>query len=486
MHENKKDIIGKILLLISVILLGYLIINKLNLILFTIDEYFTYTLINSSVHDLITMTANDVHPPLYYLMLKLIFKILSTLNFNGNMIFVFKLVTILPYLIILLISGTKIRKEYGWLSAGVLSFTLISMSGFMYHYVVIRMYSWAILFSLLSFIYFKNLLDHIDLKYGSLFILFSVLGAYTHYFSAITSIILYLLLFVNLFINHKEKIGEIKKLIVLGISCIILYLPWLFILYNQLKVVHNDYWIPQITLEYFSECILYYAINPTPYILITVLSLFTLILLYILVFNNLRKNPDMENYYIFYGISLFILTLLLTTILSYVFKPILRYRYLLPSIAIFWFAISIYINKIDNKKVLSIVLLLILILGSFGIINNFNTFDIYYQEGMANENMFNDMNNDNTSVICISPYATVEFGTYLQSGHIFTVAKKINGVPLNHTKIKHIKLNEIDDYIAESNDTVYIIGGSNQNFNLTNHSMDLKHSIAELNFYQVR
>ncbi|WP_405264722.1 hypothetical protein [Methanobrevibacter sp.] len=483
LYENKKNYIGIFLFIVSIVLLGYLVFNKLSFILFTIDEYFTFTLINLPVSDMLTMTANDVHPPLYYLLVKFVLKLLNAVNFNGNVIYILRLLSMLPFLIILAISGTKIKKEYGWLVAGLTSFTLIAMSGFMYHYIVIRMYSWAILFSLLSFIYFKDILNKSDIKSWLLFSVFVILGAYTHYFAAITSFTLYFFLFVN-FIKDKN-LQEIKKLLLSGIFCIIVYLPWLLVLINQIKKVHNDYWIPQVTLQYLFDSIMYFALITTSNTIITILALFALIIFYVLVIREFKTNPNIENHYILYGILAFILTLVITVVLSYVYKPILRYRYLLPSIAIFWFAISIYTNKIDNKVILGFVLSLILILGCFGVISNDDSFNHFYGEGIANENLFEEINSDNATVFCIAPYASIEFGTYLQTKDIYSTSKMIYGVPINHTKMNYVPLKKIDSLIDKNNGTIFIIKGKATDFNLTNKTLEYRHSIAELDFYSV-
>lgn len=481
--ENKKNYIGIFLFIVSIVLLGYLVFNKISFILFTIDEYFTFTLMNMPVSDMITMTANDVHPPLYYLLVKFVVKLLNAVNFSWNVIYILRLISMLPFLIVLAISGTKIRKEYGWLVAGLTSFTLITMSGFMYHYIVIRMYSWAILFSFLSFIYFKDILNKSDIKSWLLFSIFAILGAYTHYFAAITSLTLYFLLFVK-YIKDKN-LQDIKKLLLSGIFCIIAYLPWLLVLINQLNKVHNDYWIPQITLSYLFDSIMYFSIITTSNVIITILALFALILFYILVIRDFKTDPNIENQYILYGILAFVLTLAITIVLSYVYKPILRYRYLLPSIAIFWFAISIYTNKINNNVLLGIVLSLILILGGFGVISNDDSFNYLYDEGISSENLFDEIKGDNATVFCISSYASVEFGTYLQTKDIYSTSKQINGVPINHTKMKYVPLKKVDNLVDKNNDTIFIIKGKNTDFNLTNNDLEYRHSIAELDFYKV-
>ena len=80
--KEKKNILGKIFFILSNIFLIYLLITPLNHLICQIDEYFTLTLTNLPVQDIITVTAGDVHPPLYYLMAKVVVEISKTFNLN--------------------------------------------------------------------------------------------------------------------------------------------------------------------------------------------------------------------------------------------------------------------------------------------------------------------------------------------------------------------------------------------------------------------
>lgn len=288
--------------------------------------------------------------------------------------------TLIPYLVILIISATKIRNDYNWLTAGIFTFSLFSMSEFFMFYLTIRMYSWAILFLLLLFIFMKDAVIKSDFTSWFLVTIFALLGAYTHYFVAISSIILYIGLLIYLIINNKS---EIKKWIISVVFIIIGYLPWLLVLLNQLNQVHESFWVPQINLNYLIICFNYfYNANP-PYSSLAIIFLIFSFIILILEYSNKDK---FENNYILIGMSLFILTIIAGVLLSVLFKPILRARYLMPAAGVFWLSISILIGKIKNNKLLLISLVLFIIIGVFSSYSLIDLNNGLYQTGVSNQN----------------------------------------------------------------------------------------------------
>ena len=69
-NSKNKDIIGKFFFTLSFIILIYMLVTPLDHLILHVDEYFTLTLINFDVSEMIRLTAADVHPPLYYLILE--------------------------------------------------------------------------------------------------------------------------------------------------------------------------------------------------------------------------------------------------------------------------------------------------------------------------------------------------------------------------------------------------------------------------------
>jgi uncharacterized membrane protein len=72
-----------------------------------VDEAYSIALIRHSWKDIVTLTAGDVHPPLYYFILK-VFSIIF-----GESVFVMKTVSIIPMVLFVILSARFIKNEYG-------------------------------------------------------------------------------------------------------------------------------------------------------------------------------------------------------------------------------------------------------------------------------------------------------------------------------------------------------------------------------------
>ena len=79
-YEFNKDKLGKCLIIFSFFMLIMMIYIAIRYPFLSVDEWFTKGLIKYPVDQLIQLTIIDVHPPLYYLILKAVTKILTTLH----------------------------------------------------------------------------------------------------------------------------------------------------------------------------------------------------------------------------------------------------------------------------------------------------------------------------------------------------------------------------------------------------------------------
>ena len=122
-YEFNKDKLGKCLIIFSFFMLIMMIYIAIRYPFLSVDEWFTKGLIKYPVDQLIQLTIIDVHPPLYYLILKAVTKILTTLHIAYDTVILITLVSIIPYIIALILSFTVIRKAYDWLTAGFFAFT---------------------------------------------------------------------------------------------------------------------------------------------------------------------------------------------------------------------------------------------------------------------------------------------------------------------------------------------------------------------------
>lgn len=169
------------------------------------DEAFTTNLIANTVSVILQKTAADVHPPLYYLIVKIGYILV------GNRGWMFHFISLIPCAIILLFSMTVIWNRFGKIPAIILM-TLSTLSDNAVKYnVEVRMYSWGALFVLLSFYCLYLILTEESTKHYILFMLSSLAAAYTHYYCLIAVAFFYLVLLVLTFVGGGWKTSQLEK-----------------------------------------------------------------------------------------------------------------------------------------------------------------------------------------------------------------------------------------------------------------------------------
>lgn len=117
------------------------------------DELFTVGMIEHSYGDLIAFTARDVHPPLYYCIVKFFVELCKLFAPAWDTVVPAKIASLLPYFILLVYSVTLVRKRFGMFTGGFFLFCVISMPQLSAYTVEMRMYSWALLFVTAAFLH---------------------------------------------------------------------------------------------------------------------------------------------------------------------------------------------------------------------------------------------------------------------------------------------------------------------------------------------
>lgn len=326
-------------------------------ILIHVDEYWTASLISLPFIEGMRVAASDVHPPLHYIILY----VLSPLTSNN--IYLLKVTSIVPYFIILGISASIIRNDWGWLTAGVFAFTISSMSVLFIEFLTIRMYPWALLFTILEFICFRDVITKFDKKSWILLTLFTLLASYTHYFTLFTSGLIYLLILIHI-LRQQDKREKVKKWIYSVIALMVLYAPWFYVLVRQIGTQAGASKKPMVLSDMLS-CITYFAVNSPEWspemtalkILAVIFAVIVLIIIY-------KKQARYEAS----GVFLMYATVVIGVfVLSLTVQP-LRVRYLGHAFAIFWLSVSILLSRIESNKVLAVLLAFILVFSAAGII----------------------------------------------------------------------------------------------------------------------
>ena len=315
------------------------------------DEVFSLNLVDHSWMEMFDLAKADVHPPFYYVILKLF--ILIGGRWTDNVVFLGKLCSSIPFFLCFLLLGRKIEKSYGKLVAGLFCIFLAGMPNVLDYAVEIRGYAWGMFFVTGAYLTGENINSQ-DKWYRSWmpFTLYAVLAAYVHYFACFAVGVIY----IGLLIRNFRKTGFVKKWVISVLAAVVAYLPWLFIFLSQLKTVIGDYWIEEVTLQsiysyfrfLFEPRMDTFHVDMICGILLAV-SYFALL---ILAFKN--RKCRVSNWGL-WGSMVLIVTVLFGVAASLLIRPIFVARYMIVAIGCFWFCYAWMIGENKKKKILVVL-----------------------------------------------------------------------------------------------------------------------------------
>ena len=403
-----RRIIGTILYLASWIILFFLILAAVTGNSIWSDEAFSLRLAECTWKEIIEITAMDVHPPLYYLLLKGGI-ILFTSLFRIDVIAAARLVSAVPYVILLIVIGTDVRKTCGIWQAGIMSFLLVSMPNFLTYGLEIRMYSWALLFVAAAYIFMRRIIENNSSTAWILFSISCLLAAYTHYFAAVAVVGLYIGLFFLMW-------PQVLRLFCSAGSIFLLYSPWMIVFLRQVGNVQNSYWIRPITGNDIKGYIYYFAAPAygTWHIdEITICAVFITIIAGGII-SFLSKESRKRIHYALCGIWALFFPLAVGILASILIKPVFVSRYMVPASACFWIGIAIIIGELSKKKwgyVLLAVLLPACLLNLF----SFGRTEKRWQEEFENTEEALENLDGNGLIISENPQLMYTLDVYLNS-----------------------------------------------------------------------
>lgn len=346
--ESKKHTLFRVFyalcFLLSLLAIGCQVLQAFNYDLW-VDEAFSLHLIQHSPMDVIRLTAMDVHPPLYYLILQAGITVLHLFVPQASVIVCAKLLSVVPFLALWLIGLFWVRKQWNEAVAANFVLLLVGAPQLISYGVDIRMYGWALLFVTSTYL---SALAARQAPTGArapwiAFVVFSLAAAYTHYFSLIAVAIAYLLLLVDAIAFHRERIKAILLACVVTALC---YLPWLIVLLQQLAAVKENYWIGPITWNTILEYMTFAFGKWRFFLLFLVVWILALVLQ--------PKNRVALSWFVL----CFAGTIFLGVLVSLVVRPVFVSRYMVPTLGCLWLAYSIGVGQMRHK-VLTVCLTLV-------------------------------------------------------------------------------------------------------------------------------
>lgn len=355
------------------------------------DESYSVAIANHSFSEIWTIGGNDVHPILYYWMLKLI-----SLVFGESLI-AYRIFGIIAVAILASLGYTHIRKDFGDKVGILFSFLVLFLPEMTLYASEIRMYTWAMLFVTLTAIYAYRLTKSSNRKNWFIFGICSLISAYMHYYGLMCSGIINAFLFCYLIFKlikstKNDKINRINKqnlpittnkidkqnliyFIIIGILQIACYIPWLVYFTRQVSQVSKGFWIgiefPKtlielVNVQYVGQLNEYFAFG---------FAICLYIYIGILIYINKDKNNKKPA---ILAIIIYAIVILAAAIISALMQSVILYhRYLITITGLLVFFITYFMSK-ETKKYITIGICSIILIMS--VINNIKFIKINYDE----------------------------------------------------------------------------------------------------------
>lgn len=330
------------------------------------DETFSLKLAEHSYLDVIHLTARDVHPPVYYLILKLVTDVGSL--FSMHPVYMGKFTSALAFLLLGGVALTKVRRLFGNMCGAMFFLCVAGMPQMLNFSVAIRMYGWGMFFVTMTYLAFYEVLFSENRKKALvLFWLYGTLAAYTHYFSCMAIGALVLAWLIWLLLSGDRRCWKEWAGCVLAFC--ISYLPWIPIAIRQVGEVREGYWIEPITLDAIISY-MQFLLNPAIY-RFHVGSLLGIAAFALVAFTvglgllragwrpgkrrtKMASWTKEENYgRLFYaasGISVFFFVILIGVLASVLLRPVLVERYLFFGVGAFWLGFCMALTCVGKKE----------------------------------------------------------------------------------------------------------------------------------------
>ncbi len=364
-----KNYITILLYTVSFISLLFSVMTLLNNVVWA-DEICSLAMIKNTFRNILVINANDVHPPLYYLSLKTFVDYLKLIFTNVNYIFVSKIFSFIPFILLLVLINTRYRKKFGLLTSSIITVLITIMPQIMMNNVEIRMYSWGMALVAFAFTFMADALEKNNKKSWILLTLFSILAVYIHFYACLTMFFIYLAVLIYTFVCNKNLF---KKILISGIIVAIAFTPWLIVIVKHLTESGSAFWISPITLSTIVDYVEYVISPSSESIILNVVLMLSVILMSLYAFYKFIKNNNDKNEKFFISLGIFTLTLIVLTgiLVSIIFNPLFVSRYMYFAIGIFWISLGIIYGQIIDHNIKFIVLLIIPLLIGIISLNNF-------------------------------------------------------------------------------------------------------------------
>jgi uncharacterized membrane protein len=291
------------------------------------DEAFSANMTEYGFIDIIKNSAADVHPPLYYMLIKVFRTVL------GNSEAALRLLSVIGAVGMVGLGAGPVRRLFGnkaaYIYAAVTLLTPIIL--IMAHEA--RMYSIVMFTTLASALYGLSAIKENKTRYWILFCIFTSASAYLHYYGLISVFFINLFIMIHIIIKKRELL---KNFIITAGIVLLTYIPWLAFFTGQIRKVDNAFWIPPVNISAIQETLFqpfyykeFYPVNGNIFIFASVILMLVFgTIIVSLIFMAIKK--DRQNFFMnLFLFSIYVSTFLAVIVISLILAPVFYRRYII-------------------------------------------------------------------------------------------------------------------------------------------------------------
>jgi 4-amino-4-deoxy-L-arabinose transferase-like glycosyltransferase len=196
------------------------------------------------------LTSADVHPPLYYFVLK------TWAHFFGHTEVAMRMLSVIFGAIAILFIYRWLKYKYGLTAATLATFFLAISPFFIRYGQEMRMYTMVVAIVAAATYVLQLAIDNGKKRWWIIYSILVALGMWTHYFCAFA----WLAHVVYLAIIYGKKIFQ-KRIVLTYLSSVAMFLPWVPSLISQTASVQASFWVGDLSIktiaDYITELFVY-------------------------------------------------------------------------------------------------------------------------------------------------------------------------------------------------------------------------------------
>jgi len=241
------------------------------------DESFSSYLTRFDLGKIWSLTAADVHPPLYYIVLK------GWAHFFGHTDFAMRMLSVILGAVAILFAFLWLKYKYGSKSAILGSFLLSISPVFIRYGQEMRMYTMVLAIVFASTYFLQLAIDNEKKRWWIIYAILVAAGMWTHYFTAFA----FCAHLVYLFKIYGKSFWK-KHIWAPYLLAILLFSPWMPSLIAQVSnVEQNGFWVSPVSVtvmaNYFGEDLYYMKAEEIQNWLLVLATIVVSVILYLAV-----------------------------------------------------------------------------------------------------------------------------------------------------------------------------------------------------------